>query len=524
MLKIVPVNVRNIATRLLFLACLAGTNPANAQAGFPVSEPLSNVTCQGGMATAFPCKDVDLLAYVPKTALGGFSNTTMNDIWGWTDPETGREYALVGMSNGTSFVDVTNPAAPVYLGRLPTASSNSLWRDIKTIGHWAYIVAEARNHGVQGFNLTRLRGLTGNPPQTFLPDVLYSGVSAAHNIVANPETGFLYSVGGNAGGETCGGGLHMIDARTPGTLTFAGCFAHAGTGIRGTGYTHDAQCVVYRGPDERYTGREVCFNANETVLSIADVTDKSAPFPIALTPYPLVAYAHQAWLSEDHRYLYLDDELDELRGLVSRTRTLVFDVQRLDAPVLVNQHLGETPAIDHNQYVRNGFLYQANYTAGLRILDARDPLNMREVAFFDGYPSVDSPTDFEGAWSVYPYFPSYTVVMTGISEGLFVLRPPSFVRESATSARVEDAPGVRLDGPFPHPVHGRATLHVHAQSGETVRVSVYDLLGREVAVVQDGPLVSPTLSLNTAGWVPGVYVLRVAAGSEAPLTRLLHVR
>ncbi len=43
-----------------------------------------------------------------------------NDIWGWADPMTGREYALMGMTDGTAFVDVTDPDNPAVLGKLPT--------------------------------------------------------------------------------------------------------------------------------------------------------------------------------------------------------------------------------------------------------------------------------------------------------------------------------------------------------------------------------------------------------------------
>lgn len=94
-----------------------------------VARALSNVQCVDGKADEYECNNVDLLAFVPLSELG--SNGDGNDIWGWTDPETNREYAIVGCADGTSFVDVTEPTSPQVLGFLPTHTYSSLWRDIK---------------------------------------------------------------------------------------------------------------------------------------------------------------------------------------------------------------------------------------------------------------------------------------------------------------------------------------------------------------------------------------------------------
>ena len=176
-----------------------------------------------------------------------------NDLWGWTDPESGREYAIMGRADGTTFVDLSDPGNPVYLGELPLTEGAlaNMWRDIKVYDNHAYIVADnAGAHGVQVFDLTQLRDVT-DPPLTFEATALYDGINSAHNIVINEETGFGYVVGASGGGETCGGGLHMIDLSDPGDPVFAGCFSDANTGGAGTGYSHDAQCVRYHGPGRR---------------------------------------------------------------------------------------------------------------------------------------------------------------------------------------------------------------------------------------------------------------------------------
>lgn len=374
----------------------------------------------------FDCDSMDLMAFMPNATIGARRGVDLNDMWGWTDPQTKRDYALVGRTDGTSFVDVTDPVNPRYLGDLPmtTGANAAAWRDIKTYRNHAYIVADGSgHHGLQVFDLTRLRNVKA--PQTFTADTTYMDLWSVHNIVIDTVSGYAYAVGSNGGGESCGGGLYMIDIRSPDAPKFAGCFADPTTGRAGTGYIHDAQCTVYHGPDKRYDGHQICFNAAETALSIADVTDKSKPVALSRQAYPNVGYAHQGWLTADQKYFYMDDELDELQGLVDGTRTLIWDVSKLDDPVLAGQYFSKDKASDHNQYVLGNFVYQSNYESGLRVLDITDRLNPKQVGFFDTVPiGVDAP-GFGGSWSNYPFFQSGVVLMTSGAEGLFIVRKHS---------------------------------------------------------------------------------------------------
>ncbi|MFQ5679016.1 MAG: choice-of-anchor B family protein [Gemmatimonadota bacterium] len=381
------------------------------------------VECSDGSAALFDCRNVNLLSFVPISALGGTRGAEANDIWGWTDPETGREYALVGVSDRTTFVDVTDPLQPTVVGWLlkTEGSRGSSWRDIKVYKDHAYIVSDnAGSHGMQVFDLTRLRSAR-DLPVTFTENAHYDRIHSAHNIVLDTESGFAYSVGSNGGGETCGGGLHMIDIREPTRPTFAGCFADPATGRQKTGYTHDAQCLIYHGPDEEHRGKEICFGSNETALSISDVTDKQNPIALAVATYPNVGYAHQGWLTEDQRYFYMDDEGDEFNNKFPGTRTLVWNVEDLDDPVLVKEYYGTTFTSDHNLYVKGNYAYQSNYVSGLRILDISDPEAPREVGFFDTVPWSEEPS-FDGSWSNYPFFESGTIVVTSQREGLFMVK------------------------------------------------------------------------------------------------------
>lgn len=156
--------------------------------------PGTAAPCIDGMAAdLFPCDGIDLLSHVSHNELG---TSFVNDIWGWTDPSNRKDYALVGASNGTVFVDISDAKRPQVLGILPTASTvgGSSWRDIKVYKDHAYIVSEHTNHGIQVFDLTRLRDWDGTYT-TYDVDARYTGHGSAHNLNINEDTGFLYSVG-----------------------------------------------------------------------------------------------------------------------------------------------------------------------------------------------------------------------------------------------------------------------------------------------------------------------------------------
>ncbi|MYB06792.1 MAG: choice-of-anchor B family protein [Gemmatimonadetes bacterium] len=384
------------------------------------------VLCEEGAAAGFSCESVDLLAFLPTSAIGAEPWERVSDIWGWMDPETGREYALVGRSGGAAIIDVTDPSAPRYVGVVTANPSGA--RDLKVYADHLFFTGDgAGDHGLVVFDLTRVRDTSGEPANpnggvAFEPDAVYRGIASAHNLVMDAESGFAFPVGSSGGGETCGGGLHMVDVRDPKAPVFAGCFTDD-VGLIAPGRTHDAQCVVYRGPDDRYRGRQVCFISNESLLRIVDITDKETPTPIGGASHPGVAYIHQGWLTEDHRYYYLDDELDELVGTAPATRTYIYDVAELDDPILVGSVDGPTAATDHNLYVKGDRMYQANYQAGFRLFDISDPEAPKEIGWFDTTPYEGDPPGFVGAWTAYPFFESGTVVVTSMYEGVFLLRP-----------------------------------------------------------------------------------------------------
>ena len=245
-------------------ACFCGFLNDRVESSSLTSAELSQQaasTCTGGTAGGFPCSNVDLQSHIP---LSTFGSAEANDIWGWTDSSSGREFAIIGLADGTGFVEITNAANPVYLGKLPTQTVSSSWRDIKVYNNHAFIVSEASNHGMQIFDLNLLLNVA-SPPTTFSNTAYYNdggNVGNAHNIAINENSGYAYIVGG---GNGCQGGLHVVDISTPTNPTKIGC--------RGSdGYVHDTHCVTYNGPDTTYVGREICFGCNEDTVTVVDVT------------------------------------------------------------------------------------------------------------------------------------------------------------------------------------------------------------------------------------------------------------
>jgi choice-of-anchor B domain-containing protein len=366
-----------------------------------------DVDCVNGKAGEFDCQGVDLLAHLDGPSMQG---GTGNDIWGWTDPTTLKEYAIVGMTNGTAFVDISDPCRPVHLGHLRTETVNAIWRDIKVYRDHAYIVSESQAHGMQVFDLTQLRNVA-NPPVTFEANRVVNSFGSAHNIVLNEESGFAYTVLNN----NCPL-ARSFDLSDPTNPVDVGCWGSGGR-------THDAHCVNYKGPDPAYAGREICVNANEGAgIFVFDVTDKSNVTLVGSLRYDNVSYSHQGWFTEDHRYFLAGDEADELQVGINTT-IYILDMTNLAAPTVLGTWVNDLPTTDHNIYIRGNHAFLACYAAGVRILDLTNIAQgeLTEVGYFDTFPRHNNP-GFTEMWSNYPFFKSGVLVTNG-SEGLFVLHP-----------------------------------------------------------------------------------------------------
>ena len=357
---------------------LCRVNLALAAAGCAASAIFSPATALAG----FPAENVSLYSHL---SLADLRAEFAEDCWGYVS-ESGREYAIIGLSQGPGFIEITDPANPVIVDIVNTPNRA---RDMKVYQHYVYTSSDG--------------GALNVIDVSQIDDGIITLVASfpkvgPHNLVSDEVSGFLYLA--------FGGPLVAVDLTNPELPTFAGIW---------DGQTHDAQVVTYT--EGKYAGRQIAFvfAGGSGNVDIVDVTDKANIFLEGSTSYQNASYTHQGWLSEDRQYLYVSDELDDLG------RTSMFDVSDLTNPKFIGDFSSTAPtATDHNLYVRDGFIFEANYTSGLRVFNACDPVNPVEVGFFDTHPTDDDP-GFSGAWSNYPFYPSGTVIVSDRSGGLFVL-------------------------------------------------------------------------------------------------------
>lgn len=316
---------------------------------------------------------------------------------------------------------------------------------------YVVIGSEAINHGVQIFDMKKLLTLDPANPHTFSQDDLTGHwnelpVGRTHNIVVNQELNYAMAVGSVGGNETirvrdelpCRGGLIFLNMTDPSNPWSPGCAA-------GDGYVHDAECLVYRGPDKRYYGRDICYGYNEDTLTIYDVTDKNGNVTnlISVTTFPGAEYVHQGVVNNEQwqEYLFLDDEFDERDAKVGPMTqglptTHIFDIRNLENPHYSGNFEGKRRAIDHNQYIVDGFLYQSNYGVGLTVWDissiTKDPSgdSVCEAGFIDIHPEDDElegggTVAFLGSWSSYANFKSGFIFVHTIERGSFVVKMTS---------------------------------------------------------------------------------------------------
>ena len=404
--------------------------PVKAEA-FRVDDPVSVKA-----AVSFRSSGVRLMSWLPLNTMDAAA-TSGNDVWGYVSP-SGKEYAIMGLSSGTAFVDVTSPGN----ARLVTFRSgpSSMWRNMKTYKTYAYAVSEGGG-GIQVFDLAQID--SGVITQLGSVDAT-TGTTATHTMIISTyvdqggvERAFLYRMGGGSNG------LRIYSLANPAAPVLVGSWT--------TKYVHDGAVYYYAtGP---YAGKEVFFacgglngGQTDTGMDILDVTNKSAITTIGRCTYANANFCHQVWLSEDRRYAYINDELDEQnRGIYAVGR--VVDVSNLAAPTVVGTYNTGQTSIDHNEYVRGNLLYCSNYTTGLRIFDITSGSAPTQVAWFDTHPDDDGTATgnatFNGLWSNYPFLPSGTILGSDIERGLFVWK---IGPEPATLAFPEGQPtwfGVR---------------------------------------------------------------------------------
>jgi choice-of-anchor B domain-containing protein len=398
----------------------------------------------------YKCKNIDMYDFKTHAELGDAVGEGSGS-WGWS--HKGREFIAIGQTYGASFSEVTKEGELVYLGRLPAQNDSVIWREMQTLKDSLVIGSEGIGHGIQFFDWKKVLKLDPKNPKTFdiKKDIawvnLTQGVAGrSHTVRANEEKNYVVALGcgGRPGrNDTCAGGPIFINTDDITKPYVEGCAPQ-------DGYTHDALCIVYRGPDKKYYNKDICYGFNEDTLTIYDVTNKKgvgAGKIISRTPYVGASYTHQGWVDDAmwQRYIFMDDELDEGQIDPNRTAvnspardgfavTYVWDIQSLEKPKVTGYYKATTRMVDHNQFIHDGLAFQSNYQSGLRILDVSsiprfpDASKVEEIAYFDVFPGDDmKPGGGDalwdaGTWSHFTFESGYTVINT-IDRGAFVVKP-----------------------------------------------------------------------------------------------------
>jgi len=383
------------------------------------------VAVSGFASAQFPRDGVRLLSQIPLTGFPG-SPTSGAAIYGYTSP-SGREYATIGVRNGTAIVEITNPSVPIVRAHIP--GPNSLWHENVVLGDYCYSVTE----GGGGIQVIDLRNIDFGVA-TLVATYAGNGLNNIHTIQADPATNRLYVNGSNRG-------FLIIDASNPTALVEIGRWT--------TKYVHD--CVIRNHTSGPYAGKQIAYLCCGTAgLYIVDITNPGSLVDKgSLIYYPGQGgnfYCHSGSLTPDNRYLMVNDEFDENKSITPSCTTIVVDVSNLAAPTVANRFTSGVNTIDHNSHLRDGFLFLSAYKAGVRVYDARNVPALSEVGYFDSFPSATNSAGYEGDWGVFAGFPSGNIVISDMNSGLFVLDPSEAIGQGAPLTGFSSSKGVATGG------------------------------------------------------------------------------
>ncbi len=350
----------------------------------------------------------------------------INEIWGYADSATNREFALVGVNSGFSIVEVTDPTLPVEKHFIP--GTVTTWRDVKTFRNYAYVVHDgvgsvASSDGVLIVDLSTVDSTNISYTQ-FYPSVTIDTITYnyhdAHNIYID-ENGIMYMFGSNLGSGSCTMFDLNADPNQP---------VHVGS-YNGN-YYHDG---VARG--DTLWGAAIYAGQFEVI----DVNNKQSPSFLAAKSTPN-NFCHNIWFSDDNKTVITTDE----KQGAFFTSYDVSDLNNITELDRIQTSIDDpTVVIPHNTHILNNFMVNSYYTSGLQIVDISHPNILVETAHYDTSPI--SGGTFDGAWGAYPFLPSGNILVSDRDEGLFVLgsRYPkacffsAFVKDSVTGTPIISA-------------------------------------------------------------------------------------
>lgn len=336
-----------------------------------------------------------------------FPGETVANIYGFA--KEGKEYALVGGSLKTHIVDVTNPTTPTLVASIPFV--NSLWKEIRVYKNIAYVTTEGAGGGLQIIDLSPLPANTTLPNYRYFGDgVINNQLQTIHSLQIDTTKGFIYLYGSNIGQ----GGAIVCSLSDPYNPKYAGRYD--------MNYIHDG----YADNDTLYGS-----HINDGYFSVIDMTNKTNPVVLASQPTP-TTFTHNTWITKDRKHILTTDETPN-SYLTMYDISDLGDIKELDR---LQCTPGSGSAV-HNTYVKGDYAITAWYRDGVNIVDCTRPENIVQTGWYDTY--AESGAGFDGAWGVYPYFPSGNLIVSNIDPGKIFVLSPTYVRASYLEGKVKNA-------------------------------------------------------------------------------------
>ena len=410
-----------------------------------------------------------------------------SDCWGYTDTN-GVDYAIMGNSNKISFVRASDGMI-VDEVEAPANQDPYYHRDIKTHGHYAYIVGECTGTN-EGLTIVDLSPL---PDSVRFVAAWTNGGSfvRGHNIDIDEGTGHLYIESDEFIGAH---GVDIVDVTSPEAPVKVG-FINT-PGVHDMNARNDTVWVA---------------EGSTPAYSVWNCADKSNPILLGRVTMPSFGYCHNIWPSDDGKFFFTGEE-------TGNKTVKCWDATDLGDITLRGTYLGPSNLV-HNIHVEGKFLYMSHYTAGIRVVDWSDPDNLVEVGAHDTYPNNDN-TSFHGAWGVYPHATSNYVYGSDMEAQLNIY-------EWLPLAVSVSEPIIERKGIWPNPMAQYTNIPLQLASPAHVEVSIADLQGRLVAKLFSGDLLAGNHTLpwhSDPSLANGAYFVKVQIGNELKSEKLLLQR
>lgn len=432
---------------------------------------------------------IELLGHV-EILKDGVPRTNVNEVWGYVDSATNREYALVGYGNfgtppfsGVIIYDVTDPSVIVEVSALNTLTGF----DVKVWKNYMYTVS-----GLDG-NVGGIVDLSdpSNP-------ILVGNIPSSHNITISDE-GYVYS---------SFSGIRIFDLNED----------PANPILRWTGGEEGSDITLIG--NRMYDFHGGMFLPEALVTNIYDITDPISPLLIASIRDPKIVNHHSGSPTGDGNYLIITDDI----GRDLTADFTVWDISDLNNISKVGEYADSNATIN-NAYLIGDIMFASYFSAGFRVFDISDPTDPVLMDEFDTSPSLDSEGNVSGGYGVYPFLPSGNILFTDTGTGLYIFSVGNLISiDSKYTNNLIN--GYELYTNYPNPFNPETTIEFSLPAHEQVSLVIYNMLGEKVEVLLNSgyPAGHHKVRWNAENIPSGLYFYRLIAGDFVRTKKMLLLK